>query len=76
MVDACDFSYPPPTEAGLIIARIRERIGKPTREAPHRAGSFDVLDEQTSASAAAAGVGSQWTGSHLHIEYDPIPSGG
>lgn len=64
-VDACDFSYPPPDRAASVIASIRARLGKP-------AGAFDVLDEQTNATAAAAGVASQWTGAHLHIEWDPV----
>jgi hypothetical protein len=64
VVDACDFAYPPPDKARAIIAAIRARIGKP-------AGNFDVLDEGTNANAQAAGVGSQWTGAHLHIEFDP-----
>jgi hypothetical protein len=64
LVDACDFSYPPPEKAPAIIAAIRARISKP-------AGTFDVLDEQTPAAAQAAGVGAQWSGAHLHIEFDP-----
>lgn len=68
-VDAADFAYPPPALAPVIIGKIRDRIGKPR-------GSFDVLDERTNASAVAAGVGSQFTGAHIHIEHDPIPAGG
>ena len=64
VVDACDFSYPPPDLAHAVIAAIRARLAPP-------AGDFDVLDEGTNAAAAAAGVGSQWTGAHLHIEFDP-----
>ena len=68
-VDAADFAYPPPALAIVIIGKIRDRIGKPR-------GTFDVLDERTNAAAAAAGVGNQWTGSHLHIEHDPVLAGG
>lgn len=66
VVDACDFRYPPEDKAPGVIAAIRARIAKP-------AGAFDVLDERTNAAAVAAGVGSQFTGSHLHIEFDPTP---
>jgi hypothetical protein len=69
VVDACDFSYPLAEKAPAVIAAIRARLSKP-------AGAFDVLDERTNASAAAAGVGGQWTGAHLHIEFDPTPAGG
>ena len=66
VVDACDFSYPPIDKAAAVIAAIRARLSKPL-------GSFDVLDERTNAAAVAAGVGSQFTGAHLHIEWDPSP---
>lgn len=64
LVDACDFRYPPEEFAFAVIAAIRSRLAPP-------AGDFDVLDEKSNASAVAAGVGNQWTGSHLHIEFDP-----
>jgi hypothetical protein len=64
-VDACDFGYPPPEKSTLIIAAIKGRLSKTF------GGKFDVLDELTSAAATAAGVGSQWSGAHLHIEFDP-----
>ena len=67
-LDAIDFVYPPPALSVVIIGKIRDRLAK-----PH--GDFDVLDERTNASAIAAGVGSQWTGAHLHIEYDPFNPG-
>lgn len=65
VVDACDFRYPPPEKAALIMAAIKARLSKAL------GGQFDILDEKTNASAVAAGVGSQYTGSHIHIEFDP-----
>jgi hypothetical protein len=65
LVDACDFSYPPPEKAAEIISAITKRLSK------KHGGAFDVLDEKTAASATAAGVGSQWTGQHIHLEFDP-----
>jgi hypothetical protein len=62
--DACDFAYPPPDKATAVVAAIRARLSKP-------AGAFDVLDEATPTYAEAAGVGGQWTGAHIHIEFDP-----
>lgn len=64
-VDACDFRYPPPEKAQQVLEAIMQRLSKKF------GGQFDVLDERTSAGATAAGVGDQWTGSHIHIEFDP-----
>jgi len=63
--DAADFAYPPPAKAAVIIAAIQSRLSKTY------GGKFDVLDERTDAAASAAGVGSQWSSAHIHIEYDP-----
>lgn len=65
VVDACDFRYPPGAKAPAIIDRIKARLSK------EHGGQFDVLDERTNAQAAAAGVGAQFTGAHIHIEWDP-----
>lgn len=54
-----DGSFIPVEVMDEIVKKLRDRIGR------EGGGQYDVVDERKPGSSA------NWTGSHIHIEYDP-----